>query len=397
MARRLFRGRGRSWTIAFCIVLVFVAQSRVRPATADEAPPLRLCVDPDNLPFSSESATTPGFYVELGRDIAQALGRPFQPVWVPTYYTKRQIRKKMLPGQCDGFVGVPDDASFMGPRLILSRPIVHLGYALVALPSTAADSVQDLHGRHVAVQYDSPPQNLLASENDVQMVTVMSPEEAMRDLAAGKADVAFIWGASAGWLNKTLMHGAYEVQPVSGDHMQWNATIAFPRDQTDLRDQVDRAIGGLGDAIDRLAAKYGFPDATPSPEPTAATGPALIHGDATDGTAATQPAPAAPAPAAAAVPAAPQTSANAADVAAGRKLFNDNCSHCHGPDAVQGEQRRNLRLLRQRYGNDMAEMFMTTVTHGRVTKGMPNWSGIISPEEFHKILAFLSSIQEPGS
>ena len=102
-------------------------------------------------------------------------------------------------------------------------------------------------------------------------------------------------------------------------------------------------------------------------------------------------------PAAAATPAEPGISTNPEDIAAGRKLFNDNCSHCHGPDAVQGEQRRNLRLLRQRYGNDMAQMFMTTVTHGRVTKGMPNWSGIISPAEFQKILAFLSSIQEPGS
>ena len=110
----------------------------------------------------------------------------------------------------------------------------------------------------------SPPQNLLAGENDVRMVTVLSPDEAMQDLAAGKADVAFIWGASAGWLNKTVMHGAYEVQPVNGDHMQWDATIAFPRDQKDLRDQVDRAIGGLGDSIDRLAAKYGFPAATPT-------------------------------------------------------------------------------------------------------------------------------------
>ncbi|HEY4041079.1 MAG TPA: cytochrome c, partial [Rhodopila sp.] len=63
----------------------------------------------------------------------------------------------------------------------------------------------------------------------------------------------------------------------------------------------------------------------------------------------------------------------------------------------QGEQRRNLRLLRQRYGDEMPEKFIYTVTHGRVAKGMPNWSGIISPEEFHKILAFLTSVQEPGS
>ncbi|MBV8614520.1 MAG: c-type cytochrome [Acetobacteraceae bacterium] len=83
------------------------------------------------------------------------------------------------------------------------------------------------------------------------------------------------------------------------------------------------------------------------------------------------------------------------EVAAGHKLFNDNCAHCHGPDAIQGERRRNLRLLRHRYGDEMDQTFMITVTHGRVSKGMPNWSGILSDQEFHAILAYLSSVREP--
>lgn len=116
----------------------------VRPVLAEQTAPLRLCADPDNLPFSSENAATPGFYIELGRDIAQALDRPFQPVWVPTYYTKRQIRQKMLAGQCDGFVGVPDNASFMGPRLVFSKPIIQIGYALVAPPAMAVSTPGDL-------------------------------------------------------------------------------------------------------------------------------------------------------------------------------------------------------------------------------------------------------------
>lgn len=34
--------------------------------------------------------------------------------------------------------------------------------------------------------------------------------------------------------------------------------------------------------------------------------------------------------------------------AAGHKLFNDNCAHCHGPDAVEGVQGQNLRMLHHR-------------------------------------------------
>ena len=257
------KARRHAWSIAAGLLCLMVAGlSLIRSAQAQEEPaPFRLCADPDNLPFSSTSEATPGFYIELGRDIAQALGRKFQPVWVPTYYTKRQVRLKMLAGQCDGFAGVPDDASFMGPRLIFSRPIVQLGYALVAPPALGVNAVADLRGHRVAVQWSSPPQDLLAAENDVQTVTVLSPEEAMQDLRDNKVDAAFIWGATAGWLNTTVMHGAYRIVPVAGDHMQWSAAVAFPRDRTALRDDVDRALTGLGTSINALAAKYGFPAA----------------------------------------------------------------------------------------------------------------------------------------
>jgi polar amino acid transport system substrate-binding protein len=347
---------------------------------AEEAAPLRLCADPDNLPFSSSSEATPGFYIELGRDIAQALARPFQPVWVPTYNTKRQVRLKMLAGQCDGFVGVPDDTSFMGPRLIFSQPVIQLGYALVAPPAMGISGVKDLHGRRVAVQWSSPPQDLLAGDADVRTVTVLSPEEAMEDLRDSKADAAFVWGATAGWMNISVMHAAYRVVPVVGDHMQWSAAIAFPRDRTALRDDVDRALSGLGTSIDALSGKYGFPaPAFPRTAAESAVAPTGTETPASNET---------PTRAAA---------SSAGDAAAGQKLFNENCAHCHGPNAVQGEQRRNLRLLQQRYGDEMPKTFIYTVTHGRVSKGMPNWSGIISMDEFNKILAFLTSVQESGS
>jgi ABC-type amino acid transport substrate-binding protein len=358
--RRIDR-RSRRHRVAACLAaaISFAGSAPVAPAAAQDTARLRLCADPDNLPFSSAQPGPPGFYVELGSKLASAMGRSFEPIWVPTFYTKRQVRQKLLSGQCDGFLGLPDDASFMGPRLIFSASLLTMGYALVAPVSAGLRTPADLHGRRVAVQFASPPQNLLAGRDDVTTVTVDTPEAAMQDLAEGRADVAFIWGPSAGWLNRTLMHGAYRVEPVADAHMQWSAGIAFARDQTDLRDAVNAALSGLHADIERLAAAYAFPDAASRPAAIAV--------------------------------------ASADAVEAGRKLFNENCSHCHGPDAVQGEQRRNLRLLRQRYGDAASEMFMTTVTHGRVSKGMPNWSGIISKEEFEKIFAFLASVQEAGS
>ena len=59
-----------------------------------------------------------------------------------------------------------------------------------------------------------------------------------------------------------------------------------------------------------------------------------------------------------------------------------------------GGARINLRLLQHRYGETMDEVFIYTVTHGRPSKGMPNWSGMLSDDDFVKIRAFLHSVQQ---
>jgi ABC-type amino acid transport substrate-binding protein len=354
--------------ISLAALLFLLAAARA--TTAEVAAPFRLCADPDNLPFSSTSRDAPGFYIELGREIAARLGRSFEPVWTPTYFAQRAVSTTLLAGHCDGFVGLPQDPEFMAHRLVFSRPIAAIGYALVLPQGLAVKGMADLSGRRVAVQFASPPQSLLATRTDLQPVTVVSPEEAMRDLAHGQVDAAFIWGPSAGWINKTALHDAYKVVPVAGPHMQWRAAIGFPREQTALRDQVDRALGAAAGSIDALMAKYGFPSAAPLR--------LSAGGDA-------------PSDQQAAVASPPN---DPAQIVAGRRLFNDNCEHCHGPDAVQGERRRNLRLLRHRYGDDADRVFLATVTHGRVTKGMPNWAGILTDQQFHLIQAFLHSVQE---
>ena len=346
-----------------------------RAGTAAE--PLRLCADPANLPFSSEQPAQPGLYVEIGRAVASALGRTSEVVWSLSNFGKRNLRETLLAGRCDIAVGLPDEADFMGPRVIFSKPILSLGYALVVRPDAAVAKLDDLAGRRVAVQFASPPQSLIATHDAIVSVTALSPEEAVRDLAEGRADAAFIWGPSAGYLNRTVLHDAFRVIPVSGPGMQWRAAIGFDRKQPALRDSVDAVLPGLSAAIAKLADAYALPSGAP-----------MVVGGAEAAAHWVMAADDATAPAAA--PAAP--SANLA--AEGRELFNGTCAHCHGPDAIVEERRINLRLLRHRYAEQMDEVFHFTVTHGRPAKGMPNWSEIFSEDDFSRILAFLKTVQQ---
>jgi len=80
-------------------------------------------------------------------------------------------------------------------------------------------------------------------------------------------------------------------------------------------------------------------------------------------------------------------------VAEGAGLFNQYCSHCHGPNAVQGERPRDLRRLKIRYGDNAIETFWTTVNGGRMDKGMPVWKDAISDDIKWRIYTFLQSVQ----
>jgi polar amino acid transport system substrate-binding protein len=353
-----------------------VAQAAAPSAPAQ--PPLRLCADPANLPFSSRTADgaepgLPGLYVEIGQALAQVLGRPLQTVWSLSYFGKRNLRSTLLAGQCDLAVGLPAGPEFMGPRLVYTRPFLTLGYVLVVPKALPVRGLDDLKGLRVAVQFGSPPQSLLALRGDLTPVTAMDPEEAMRRLAEGAADAAFIWGPSAGYINRTALHDAYKLLPVDAPQMQWQAAIGFSSKQAALRDEVDAALPGLAPHIRDLQAKYGV--AMDSPAAAAST---------------------------AAAPAAPEVTTAAArsgpeggDAAAGKAVFDGTCAHCHGPNAVVADRKINLRLLSRKYGQEMSEVFFTTVVNGRPTKGMPTWKEVFRQQDFVNILAYLRTVQDP--
>jgi mono/diheme cytochrome c family protein len=87
------------------------------------------------------------------------------------------------------------------------------------------------------------------------------------------------------------------------------------------------------------------------------------------------------------------TESDPASIKVGQSLFNQICAHCHGPNAITGRSERNLRHLRLRYGDDMAEVYRSTVLHGRPDKGMPVWGEILDGKTIDLIYAYLKSVQ----
>jgi len=334
--------------------------------TAAEVIPgvLRVCADPENLPFSAASGPIRGFYVDVAEMVAARLGVRTEYEWWHTAYGQRAVRNTLLADRCDVFFGIPDDASFMGRQLERTAPFLDVGYAVVVPPTFALATLADLKPLAVAVQFRSPPQLLLSTREGYRMVTFRLVEEAMDALARGEAGAAFVWGPTAGYYNKTRLASAWRVVPVAGAGLQWKAAAAVRKGNAALKERVERALAELGPDIEHLAEdRYGFPLAAAIDlEPQASAPPNPFQG-------------------------------RADLIPVGRSVFNQHCSHCHSPNAQSPEPTRDLRRLKRRYGDQRRDVFYATVTAGRPQKGMPPWGLALNADEIWQVWTFLESIQ----
>lgn len=79
------------------------------------------------------------------------------------------------------------------------------------------------------------------------------------------------------------------------------------------------------------------------------------------------------------------------EVYEGWKMFAVYCYRCHGVDAMGGGIAPNLRHSVSSEGSVTHDVFVTTVTNGRVEKGMPTWKALLSPEQIEDLWQYVTS------
>ena len=77
-------------------------------------------------------------------------------------------------------------------------------------------------------------------------------------------------------------------------------------------------------------------------------------------------------------------------IAAGAKLFRQNCASCHGDEATGKEKRPNLRSDRIRSATPGELEWL--LTNGSLKNGMPSWSRLPEPQRW-QIVAYLKSLE----
>jgi mono/diheme cytochrome c family protein len=77
--------------------------------------------------------------------------------------------------------------------------------------------------------------------------------------------------------------------------------------------------------------------------------------------------------------------------AAGKKLFGDHCSECHGKDARGGKRGPSLHAMAA-HNATSGEIFFV-LTNGVIRHGMPGWSKLPEPERWQLVI-FLESLRD---
>ncbi|HRN83562.1 MAG TPA: quinoprotein dehydrogenase-associated putative ABC transporter substrate-binding protein [Hyphomicrobium sp.] len=257
----------RSW-------LLILAAVPLAGASAADARELRVCADPDNMPFSHQSGE--GFENKVMALVGREIGVEVTFVWAPQW--RGFVRKTLRAKACDVIPGIPAGID----RARTTRPYYTSSYVFVTRRGRAPiRSFADLSkGMAIGVQLigddgvNSPPVEELAargytSELKGYMAWGRVPdkgaphEQIMMAVADGTVDVAVVWGPPAGYF-ATREAVPLDVHPVDANEktvvpMTFEIGMGVRRDDEDLAKELDAALVKLAPEIRSLLDSYGLP------------------------------------------------------------------------------------------------------------------------------------------
>ena len=234
---------------------------------------LRVCADPDNLPYSNRQGE--GFENKLAEIIARDLGETVDYTW---WSQRRSFLKNSLGAdRCDVVMGVPAE---LGNAAVTS-PYYRSTYVFV----TRADRALAIHslddsrlgsmkiGIHMAGEDYTPPAVLLgrrglaANLRAYRLTGAYGEQEVagrlVQAVASGDVDVAVVWGPIAGFY-ANRQYVPLRVEPITdSDHreipLRFSMAMAARKGDEQLMRKLNDALARNCTAIQSLLSEYHVP------------------------------------------------------------------------------------------------------------------------------------------
>lgn len=257
---------------AIAVVLALAAAG----ATPGGAAPLRVCADPNNMPFSSQREE--GLENAMARLVADALGAPLEYTWQPQ--RRGFVRNTLKAGLCDVMLEAPVGYE----RATETIPYYRSSYVFVSRRDRhiKVRSFDDpaLRRMRVGVQIigddyaNSPPVAALGRRGLVDQVVGFpvygnygrpNPLAPIVDaVSRGDVDLAVVWGPTAGWFAKSSSV-PLSIVPIAAAAEAGGLKFAFEvgmgvrRGDEQLRRRLDEVIRTHRPQIAAILERYGVP------------------------------------------------------------------------------------------------------------------------------------------
>jgi len=229
---------------------------------------LRVCADPDNLPYSNRAQQ--GFENRIVDLVAQKLGLEIRYTWFPqsTGFVRNTLRLR----ECDLISGITTTSETVQN----TNPYYHSVYTMVYRKDSGLDATTmsdpRLRGLRLGVVAGTPPVDLigrLGLLGNIRPYQLMADtrrykpaREAILDVANGVTDVAFIWGPIAAYYAREAEHELVLVPLINEDpkvRLNFRVSMAVRYNEVEWKHEINRVLGELQPEIDALLREYGVP------------------------------------------------------------------------------------------------------------------------------------------
>jgi mxaJ protein len=234
---------------------------------------LRVCADPNNLPFSNQQKQ--GFENKLADLLAAGANARLEYTW---WSQRKSFAKKSLDqGACEVVLGVPTSL----PDVLTTRVYYRSTYVFVTrhdrnlhVASLADPRLSTLRiGIHVVDDNYAPPAFALARLGITQNVVGFSlfgeygqpnpPRKLIDAVETGAVDVAIVWGPFAGYFSQ----GAplpLDIAPVApstfgGVPFTYEISAAVREGNNTLKTELDQILQSQSAAVHKILEQYAVP------------------------------------------------------------------------------------------------------------------------------------------
>lgn len=252
----------------FLALMLFCPAPRAQTSDLVPSDQLRICADPNNLPFSNEKGE--GFENKIAELLGQDLKLPVSYVWFPQ--VMGFVRNTLQARRCDLIIG-----TVAGDDLVqTTNPYYYTSYVMIYRTdkglniTTVADA--KLKSLTIGVVAGTPPSDLLVRHSlmgRVHPYALMvdtryeSPTHQMiQDIMDGTVDVGLLWGPFAGYyvqhdkLPLTIV--PLENEP-GAPRLDYHIAMGVRANEPDWRRKINEAILREHDAIVAVLKDYGVP------------------------------------------------------------------------------------------------------------------------------------------